>query len=119
MVSGTVRTTVRKTQVALIVGLAMVASAGLAGAAYSGQAVWGDANPGQGSEYAKMPAAGLDHNQAGAVHPPDFAGMPDDVPPDHPTGPGDVPPDDAGAPDSLPDQADGHASDHYPPDALE
>lgn len=112
-----VKTTMRKTRIALMVGLAVVASAGLASAAYSGQSIWGDANPGQGATMAKMPDAGADHNQAGALHPPDFAGQPDDLP-DHPGQPADVPPADAGAPDTLPDQADDHAQGHYPPDAL-
>jgi hypothetical protein len=92
---------------AMIVGLGLVASAGLASAAYSGQSIWGDDNPGLGLDYAKLPDAGFEHNQAGAVHPPDFAGQPDDLPPDH-----------AGAPDDLPDQANDNARDHYPPDGV-
>jgi hypothetical protein len=46
-----------------------------------------------------MPAAGADHNQAGADHPPEDAGNSGD----------------AGMPDSLPDQANEHAQANYPP----
>lgn len=92
---------------ALLLGLAMVASAGLAGAAYAGQSIWGDANPGQGAQHAAMPEAGAEHHQAGMAHPPEGAGQPDDVPPE-----------DAGAPDALPDQANDEAREHYPPAAL-
>ncbi len=94
----------RKTTIAAIVGLAVVASAGLTAAAYAGQSVWGDANPGQGAEHAKMPAAGLEHNQAGAEHPPAFAGPPEETPPA-----------DTGQPDELPEQANEHAQENYPP----
>jgi len=116
----------RRTTLAAIVGLAVVASAGLTAGAYAGQSVWGDANPGQGAAHANMPAAGLEHNQAGAEHPPAFAGQPeelppvdtgqpDDVPPEDAGQPDDVPPEDAGMPDELPEQANEHAEEHYPP----
>lgn len=98
----------RKTSLAAIVTLALVGTAGFAVAAYAGQSIWGTANPGQGADHASMPTAGADHNQAGAVHPPEFAngsGQPDDVPPE-----------DAGMPDSLPDQASDEADTHYPPE---
>ncbi|HEX9710816.1 MAG TPA: hypothetical protein VGB42_12730 [Candidatus Thermoplasmatota archaeon] len=110
--------TMRKTHMALLLGLAVVASAGLAGAAYAGQSIWGDANPGMGADHAAMPEAGEMHNQAGAAHPPEFAGQPDDVPPEGAGQPDDVPPADAGAPDELPEEADDHAREHYPPAAL-
>ena len=97
----------RKTHVALLLGLAVVTAAGLAGAAYAGQSVWGDANPGLGMEHAALPAAGAEHNQAGLTHPPEGTGQPDDVPPA-----------DAGAPDALPEQANDEADTHYPPAAL-
>lgn len=98
----------RKGTLVALVGLAALATAGLAAAAYAGQSVWGDANPGEGANHAAMPAAGLDHNQAGAEHPPEFAGQPDDVPPE-----------DAGMPDALPDEASDEADSHYPPDLPE
>jgi hypothetical protein len=95
----------RTSKIVALVTLAVVASAGLGAAAYAGQSVWGTANPGQGLDHAAMPEAGLTHNQAGAVHPPEDSGQPDDVPPA-----------DAGAPDSLPDQASDEANTHYPPE---
>lgn len=98
----------RKTQLAMLMGLALVAAAGAATAAYAGQSIWGTNNPGQGADHAAMPAAGLEHNQAGAEHPPEFAngtGQPEDVPPE-----------DAGAPESLPEQADENAQANYPPE---
>lgn len=105
----------RKSTIAAIVGLAVVASAGLTAAAYAGQSVWGDSNPGKGAVHAMMPPAGLEHNQAGAEHPPAFAGQPDDVPPEDAGQPDDVPPADAGQPDELPEQANEHAKENYPP----
>jgi hypothetical protein len=103
----------RKTHLAIVMGLALVVAAGAATAAYAGQSIWGTSNPGRGAEHAAMPAAGADHNQAGAEHPPEFAnggGQPDGVPPEDPGNSGD-----AGMPDSLPDQANEHAQANYPP----
>lgn len=102
--------TAKKT-LALVVGLAMVASAGLAAATYQGRSIWGGNNPGQGGDHAAMPEAAAEHNRAGANHPfPEHnetgdgdenetddddadenetddeglgAGQPDDVPPPH------------------------------------
>ena len=54
---------------AWIVGLALVASAGLAAATFQGRSIWGGNNPGQGGDHAAMPDAALEHNRAGANHP--------------------------------------------------
>jgi hypothetical protein len=54
---------------ALIVGLALVASAGAAVATYAGQSIWGANNPGHGGDHAAEPGAGLEHNRAGEDHP--------------------------------------------------
>jgi hypothetical protein len=89
----------RKSILAALMGLALVGTAGVAAAAYAGQSIWGDANPGQGSDHAAMPEAGAIHNQAGAEHPPEDAGAPED----------------AGMPAELPEQADSHAQENYPP----
>ena len=89
----------RKAILVAVMGLVLVGSAGVAAAAYAGQSIWGDANPGQGSSHAAMPEAGATHNQAGAQHPPEHAG----------------PPEDAGQPAELPAQANSHAQDNYPP----
>ena len=99
----------RTTKFVALVTLAAVATAGFAAAAYAGQSVWGTANPGQGAEHAAMPEAGMTHNQAGAVHPPEDvgggSGQPDDVPPE-----------DAGMPAELPEQASDEADTHFPPE---
>lgn len=108
----------RKTHIAIVMGLVLVVGAGAATAAYAGQSIWGTSNPGSGAEHAAMPAAGADHNQAGAEHPPEFAngdGQPEGVPPEDPGNSGDAPPADAGMPDSLPEQANEHAQENYPP----
>ena len=54
---------------ALIVGLALVSTAGVAVAAYGGKSIWGGNNPGQGADHAAMPPAAVEHNRAGADHP--------------------------------------------------
>jgi len=83
----------RKAILVAVMGLVLVGSAGVAAAAYAGQSIWGDANPGQGSSHEAMPEAGATHNQAGAQHPPA----------------------DNGQPAELPAQANSHAQDNYPP----
>jgi hypothetical protein len=55
---------------ALIVGLALVASAGIAAATFQGMSIWGGNNPGQGGLHAAMPDAAAAHNRAGENHPP-------------------------------------------------
>jgi hypothetical protein len=95
----------RTTKIVALVTLAVVGCAGLGAAAYAGQSIWGPANPGKGTDHAAMPEAGLEHNQAGAVHPPEDSGQPDDVPPE-----------DAGMPDALPEQASDEADTHFPPE---
>ncbi len=55
--------------IAAIVGLALVASAGLAAATFEGRSIWGGNNPGQGGAHAAMPDAAAEHNRAGANHP--------------------------------------------------
>ena len=115
-----------KTSIAWVVGLALVASAGVAAATYQGRSIWGGNNPGQGADHANMPDAAAENNRAGADHPfPDqnnthgndtggdnetseaneTGGQPADVPPAHakdgqPSSgkPDDVPPAHAGAP---------------------
>jgi hypothetical protein len=59
----------RTKHIALIVGLALVASAGIAAATYASKSVWGGNNPGQGGDHAEMPDIAAEHNKAGANHP--------------------------------------------------
>lgn len=106
----------RTTKIVALVTLAVVATAGIGAAAYAGQSIWGLANPGQGADHAAMPQAGQDHNQAGAEHPPVFAGPPEGTPPEDAGQPDDVPPADAGMPDALPEQASDEADTHFPPE---
>jgi hypothetical protein len=82
-----------------MLGLALVGTAGIGAAAYAGQSIWGDANPGQGTDHAAMPEAGAINNQAGAEHPPESAG----------------PPEETGMPTELPEQANESAQAQYPP----
>ena len=112
--------------IAAIVGLALVATAGIATATYAGQSIWGGNNPGQGADHANMPEAAAEHNRAGAEHPTPEPGagngddngagddgtnegsQPEDVPPAHAT---DGEPED-GQPDDVPpahSAADEHA----------
>jgi len=79
----------RTKHIAAIVGLALVASAGLAAATYAGKSIWGGNNPGQGGLHAAMPDAAAENNKAGANHPvPDHNETGDDAGDENETGDG-------------------------------
>jgi hypothetical protein len=119
-----------KWTIALIVGLALVGTAGMAAATYQGRSIWGTSNPGQGGDHAAMPDAAAEHNRAGVNHPfpehPETPGgegdegneesegagsQPDDVPPAHAH---DGEPEDGQPDDVPPAHANEHAHDAQP-----
>ena len=59
-----------KAHLALILGAALFASAGLAaaGGGTLPRSIWGADNPGHGASHAAMPEAGAEHNHAGQNH---------------------------------------------------